>query len=61
MTVCLFAHLSGGPLSLDVIPSGRLKNLRDVDKWLSLRFCYPVRSMSITKTWTVLLQLDWVS
>ena len=26
----------GGPVSLGPIPIGRLKNLRDVDKWTSL-------------------------
>ena len=26
-------HLNGGPLSLGPIPTGRLKNLKDVDKW----------------------------
>ena len=37
-----------GPLSLGPIPSGRLKNLKDVDKWSSLSFYLPVRGMSVT-------------
>ena len=39
---------NGGPLSLGPIPSGRLKNLKDVDKWSSLSFYLPVRGMSVT-------------
>ena len=39
---------NGGPLSLGPIPSGRLKNLKDVDKWSSLRLYLPVRGMSVT-------------
>ena len=35
------------------IPSGRLKNLRDVDKWSSLSLCLSVRRMSI------ILELDF--
>ena len=37
-----------GPLSLGPIPSGRLKNLKDVDKWSSLSLYLPVRGMSVT-------------
>ena len=33
---------NGGPLSLDLILSGRLKNLRDVDKWSSQSLCLSV-------------------
>ena len=39
---------NGGPLSLGPIPSGRLKNLKDVDKWSSLSLYLPVRGMSVT-------------
>ena len=35
-------------MSLGPIPSGRLKNLKDVDKWSSLSLCLPVRGMSVT-------------
>ena len=35
-------------LSLGPIPSGRLKNLKDVDKWSSLSLNLPVRGMSVT-------------
>ena len=35
-------------MSLGVISSGRLKNLKDVDKWSSLSLYLPVRRMSIT-------------
>ena len=33
---------------MDPIPSGRLKNLKDVDKWASLSLYLPVRGMSVT-------------
>ena len=39
---------NGGPLSLGPIPSGRLKNLKDVDKWSSLSLCLSVRGMQVT-------------
>ena len=38
---------NGGPLSLGPIPSGRLKNLKDVDKWSSLSLYLPVRGMPV--------------
>ena len=38
---------SGGPLSLGPIPSGRLNNLKDLDKWSSLSLCLSVRGMSV--------------
>ena len=44
LVVCPFS----GPLSLGSIASGRLKNLKDVDKWSSLSLCLSVRVMSIT-------------
>ena len=34
-------------LSLGPIHSGRLKNLKDVDKWSSLSLCIVVRGMSV--------------
>ena len=37
---------NGGYLSLGPIPSGRLKNLKDVDKWPSLSLCFSVRNDS---------------
>ena len=40
---------NGGPLSLGPIPSGRLKNLKDVEKWSSLSLCLSVRGMSVIK------------
>ena len=39
---------NGGPLLLGPIPSGRLKNLKDVDKWASMSICLSVRGMSVT-------------
>ena len=36
------------PLSLGPIPSGRLKNLKDIDNWSSLSLYLPVRGMSVT-------------
>ena len=30
------------------VPSGRLKNLKDIDKWSSLNLYLPVRGMSVT-------------
>ena len=42
------------------IPSGRLKHIRSVDKWLSLRLCHSVRGMSVPIAWHVLVQLEWV-
>ena len=39
---------NGGPLSLGPVPSGRLKNLKDVDKWSSLSLYLPVRGISVT-------------
>ena len=41
-------HLKFYPLSVMLIPSGRLKNTRDVDKWSSLRICLSVRGLSVT-------------
>ena len=41
-------HFNCGPLSLGPIPSGRLKNLKDVDKWSYLNLCLSVRGMSVT-------------
>ena len=35
-------------MSLGLIPSGRLKNLKDVDKWSSLSLYLQVRGMSVT-------------
>ena len=40
--------LNPDPLSLSLIPSGRLKNLRDVDKWSLLSLCLSVKGMSVT-------------
>ena len=37
------------PLSSGSTPSGRLKNQRDIDKWLFLSLCLSVRGMSVTK------------
>ena len=34
-------------MSLGPIPSGRLKTLKDVDKWSSLSLCLSVRGMSV--------------
>ena len=39
----------GSPLLLDLIPSSRMKNLRDFDKWSSLRLCLSVREMSVSR------------
>ena len=39
---------NGGPLSLDPIPSGRLKNLKDIDKWSFLSLFVSVRGMAVT-------------
>ena len=36
-------------LSLGPIASGRLKNLRNVDKWSSLRLCHLVIGVSVTR------------
>ena len=37
-------------MSLGPIPSGRLKNLKDIDKWSSLSLCLSVRvGMSVTR------------
>ena len=36
-------------MSLGPIPSGRLKNPRDVDKWSSLRHCLSLCGMSVTR------------
>ena len=38
---------NGGPLSLGPIPSGRLQNLRDIDKWSPLSFCRSAREMLV--------------
>ena len=35
--------LNGGPLSFGLIPSGRLKKLKYIDKWSSLSLCLSVR------------------
>ena len=37
-----------GVTSLAPIPSGILRNLKDVDKWSSLSLCLSVRGMSVT-------------
>ena len=42
---------NGGPLSLGPIPSGRLKNLNDVDKWSSLSLYLPVRDCQLLVSW----------
>ena len=42
-----------GPLSLGPIPSGRLKNLTDIDKWSSLSLYLLVRGMLVTSF------IDW--
>ena len=39
--------INGDPLSLGPISSGRLKKLKDVDKWSSLSLYLPVRGMSV--------------
>ena len=39
---------NGGPLSLGPIPSGRLKNLKDVDKWSSLSLYLPISYLGLT-------------
>ena len=39
---------NGGPLSFVPGPSGRLKNLKDVNKWSSLSLCLSVRGISVT-------------
>ena len=51
---------NGGPLSLGPIPSGRLKNLKDVDKWSSLSLYLPVRGeCQLLVSWgTVPVQSD---
>ena len=38
----------GCPLSFGPIPSGRLKNFKDIDKRSSFNPCLPVRGMSVT-------------
>ena len=40
---------NGGHLSLGPTPSGRLKNLSDINEWSSLRLCLSVWGMSITR------------
>ena len=40
---------NNSPLSLGPNPRGRLKNLRDIDKWSSLSLCLSVRGMSVTR------------
>ena len=50
------------PLSLGPIPSDRLKNLKDVDKWSSLSLYLPVRGMSVTcELGAVPVQSDWLN
>ena len=39
---------NGGPLSLVPISSGRLKNLKDVDKWSCLSLYLSVGGMPVT-------------
>ena len=46
--VAWMATKNGGPLSLGPIPSGRLKNLKDVDKYSSLSLCLSVWGMWVT-------------
>ena len=36
-------------LSLDLILSGKLKNLKNIDKWSSLSLCLSVKGMSVTR------------
>ena len=42
-------HLRWWSSVLRPIPSGRLKNPRDIDKWSSTRLCLSVRGMSVRK------------
>ena len=47
---CIVAQMTtsnGSPMSLGPIPSGKLKKLKDVDKWSSLSLCLSVRGMSV--------------
>ena len=48
-TVAQMTTLIGSPLLLGRIPSGRLKNFSDTDKWSSLSLCLSVRGMSVTR------------
>ena len=49
-------------MSLGPIPSGRLKNLKDVDKWSSLSLYLQVRGMSVTcELGPVPVQSDWLN
>ena len=43
---------------MGVIPSGRLNNLKDVDKWSSLSFSLSVRRISVFVSWIVLVKSD---
>ena len=44
------------------IPSGRLKNLKDVDNWSFLSLYLQVRGMSVTcELGTVPVQSDWLN
>ena len=52
---------NGGPLSLGLIPSGRLKNLKDVDKWSSLRPYLSVGGMSVILELDPTCTVGWVT
>ena len=41
-------YLKWQSLSLGPIPSGRLKNLKDLDKWPSMSLCFSLRGTSVT-------------
>ena len=48
MVAQMITKKNSGPLSLGPIPGGRLKNLKDIDKWSSLSLCLSVMGMSVT-------------
>ena len=50
----------GSSLSLATIYSGRLKNLRDIDKCSSLIHCLLVRKLSVTIAWVVFVHLGQI-
>ena len=51
---------NGGPLSLDLNLSSRVKNLKDVDKWLSLSLCLSVRGVSVIYPLDCTCAVRWV-
>ena len=51
-------HLKCHPLSSGSVPSGRLKNPEDIDKWSSLAFFFSERKKSVTRAWVIFGQSD---